>query len=382
MFRVLGLHLNNIFRRDTGQSWSAQEATTKVCLSHSEEERRSDGQDSPYPSGLRIFYHPASFILVAVAIATAFSSRLAGLIKSPATRLKDIIEMKSIILSGIIFIIPLFVFGYQNPGTPRGFVNDFAGMLTIEQKQTLETKISSFEKETTNELSVVTVANLGGDTIENFAEKLFKDWGIGKNKKDNGVLLLISRDDRQMRIEVGYGLEGALTDAQSFWIIQNFLKPAFQKGDYYGGISGGIDNIISITKGEFEPDTKSTTSNGFNADSVFFFFWVAWVFFIWTGSVLARSKSWWGGGIVGGIVAMVVGFGFALVAGLVSAIVFIPLGLWLDYLVSQKYTTLKETNQPLPWWIGGRGGFGGRGGGGFGGFGGGHSGGGGSSGSW
>lgn len=80
--------------------------------------------------------------------------------------------------------------------------------------------------------------------------------------------------------------------------------------------------------------------------------------------------------------AMVVGFGFALVAGLVSAIVFIPLGLWLDYLVSQKYTTLKETNQPLPWWIGGRGGFGGRGGGGFGGFGGGHSGGGGSSGSW
>ena len=283
------------------------------------------------------------------------------------------------VLSGIIFIIPLFVFGYQNPGSPSGFVNDFAEMLTVEQRQTLETKIGNFEKETTNELSVVTVANLGGDTIENFAEKLFQDWGVGKNKKDNGVLLLISSDDRQMRIEVGYGLEGALTDAQSFWIIQNFLKPAFQKGDYYGGISGGIDNIISITKGEFEPDTKSTTSNGFNVDSVFFFFWVAWVFFVWTGSVLARSKSWWGGGIVGGAVALVVGFAFALISGLVSALVLIPLGLWLDYLVSRKYTALKEGNQPLPWWIGGRGGFGGRGGGGFGG---GHSGGGGSSGSW
>jgi len=283
------------------------------------------------------------------------------------------------VLSGIIFIIPLFVFGYQNPGSPSGFVNDFAEMLTVEQRQTLETKIGNFEKETTNELSVVTVANLGGDTIENFAEKLFQDWGVGKNKKDNGVLLLISSDDRQMRIEVGYGLEGALTDAQSFWIIQNFLKPAFQRGDYYGGISGGIDNIISITKGEFEPDTKSTTSNGFNVDSVFFFFWVAWVFFVWTGSVLARSKSWWGGGIVGGAVALVVGFAFALISGLVSALVLIPLGLWLDYLVSRKYTALKEGNQPLPWWIGGRGGFGGRGGGGFGG---GHSGGGGSSGSW
>ena len=286
------------------------------------------------------------------------------------------------VLSGIIFIIPLFVFGYQNPGSPSGFVNDFAEMLTVEKRQTLETKIGNFEKETTNELSVVTVANLGGDTIENFAEKLFQDWGVGKNKKDNGVLLLISSDDRQMRIEVGYGLEGALTDAQSFWIIQNFLKPAFQRGDYYGGISGGIDNIISITKGEFEPDTKSTTSNGFNVDSVFFFFWVAWVFFVWTGSVLARSKSWWGGGIVGGAVALVVGFAFALISGLVSALVLIPLGLWLDYLVSRKYTALKEGNQPLPWWIGGRGGFGGRGGGGFGGFGGGHSGGGGSSGSW
>ena len=283
------------------------------------------------------------------------------------------------VLSGIIFIIPLFVFGYQNPGSPSGFVNDFAEMLTVEQRQTLETKIGNFEKETTNELSVVSVANLGGDTIENFAEKLFQDWGVGKNKKDNGVLLLISSDDRQMRIEVGYGLEGALTDAQSFWIIQNFLKPAFQRGDYYGGISGGIDNIISITKGEFEPDTKSTTSNGFNVDSVFFFFWVAWVFFVWTGSVLARSKSWWGGGIVGGAVALVVGFAFALISGLVSALVLIPLGLWLDYLVSRKYTALKEGNQPLPWWIGGRGGFGGRGGGGFGG---GHSGGGGSSGSW
>ena len=283
------------------------------------------------------------------------------------------------VLSGIIFIIPLFVFGYQNPGSPSGFVNDFAEMLTVEQRQTLETKIGNFEKETTNELSVVTVANLGGDTIENFAEKLFQDWGVGKNKKDNGVLLLISSDDRQMRIEVGYGLEGALTDAQSFWIIQNFLKRAFQRGDYYGGISGGIDNIISITKGEFEPDTKSTTSNGFNVDSVFFFFWVAWVFFVWTGSVLARSKSWWGGGIVGGAVALVVGFAFALISGLVSALVLIPLGLWLDYLVSRKYTALKEGNQPLPWWIGGRGGFGGRGGGGFGG---GHSGGGGSSGSW
>lgn len=287
------------------------------------------------------------------------------------------------LLAGAIILFPVFVFGYQNPGMLAGFVNDFAGMLTAEQRQSLETKINSFEKETSNELSVVTVPDLGGDAIENFAEKLFKDWGIGKNKKDNGILLLIARDDRQMRIEVGYGLEGALTDAQSFWIIQNILKPAFQKGDFYGGINGGIDNIISITKGEFVPDTSSSDKDkkGFNSDFIFFLIWVSWIFFVWVGSILARSKSWWGGGIVGGVIALIIGFVFVLVSGFISALILIPLGLWFDYIVSRKYMVSKETGQPLPWWIGGRGGSGSSNGG-FGGFGGGRSGGGGSSGSW
>jgi len=288
---------------------------------------------------------------------------------------------KSLRLLGAIFLLfPLVVFSYQNPGTSTGFVNDFAQMLTAEQKQILEIKINDFEKETSNELSLVTIASLDGDTIENFAEKLFKDWGIGKNKKDNGVLFLVARDDRQMRIEVGYGLEGALTDAQSFWLIQNIIRPAFQKGDYYGGISGGVDGIISITKGEFTPDTNSK-DKGTNGDLVMFVLWVLWIVFIWMGSILARSKSWWGGGVVGGIVALIAGFAFTVISGFIAAVVLIPLGLWFDYIVSKKYTLVKETGQILPWWMGGRGGSG-SGGGGFGGFGGGHSGGGGSSGSW
>lgn len=285
------------------------------------------------------------------------------------------------IISGVFLLVPLTVFAYQNPGTPTGFVNDFAGMLTVEQRQSLETKLSGFQNDTSNELSVVTISSLGGDTIENFAVKLFEDWGIGKKNKNNGVLLLISRDDRQMRIEVGYGLEGALTDAQSFWIIQSVLKPAFQRGDYYGGINSGVDSVISITKGEFKPDTSSNSNNGFNANTVFFLLWVSWIFFVWMGSILARSKSWWGGGIVGGVIAFIIGLIFTLVSGFISALVLIPLGLWFDHAVSRRYTIAKETGQILPWWIGGRGGSG-SGGGGFGGFGGGGSGGGGSSGSW
>lgn len=284
------------------------------------------------------------------------------------------------VLSCLFLLIPLAVFAYQKPGTPTGFVNDFAGMLTVEQRQSLEVKLETFEKDTSNEISVVTVPNLGGDTIGNFAVKLFQDWEIGKDKKDNGVLLLISRDDRQFRIEVGYGLEGALTDAQSFWIIKNILKPAFQRGDYYGGINGGVDGIISITNEEFKLDTNFKNSKGFSVDTFFFLIWVSWIFFVWMGSILARSKSWWGGGIVGGIIAFLIGIGFTIISGAILAVVLIPLGLWFDYVVSRKYTSIKESGLPLPWWIGGRGGFGG--GGGFDGFGGGRSGGGGSSGSW
>lgn len=290
------------------------------------------------------------------------------------------------LLSISFLLIPVFVFGYQNPGPPAGYVNDFAGMLTSDQRQSLETKISNFEQETSNELSVVTIPSLNGDSIENFAVKLFEDWDMGKKGKDNGVLLLIARDDRQMRIEVGYGLEGALTDADSFWIIQKALRPAFQGGDYYGGINAGVNAIISIIKGEFRSDRNQSAENITSAAGsyIFFFLWLAWIFFVWTGSVLARSKSWWGGGVVGGVVALIIGISITWLSAFISALILIPLGLWFDRFVSGRYSFYKETGQPLPWWIGGRSrGFrGGSGSGGFGGFGGGRSGGGGSSGGW
>lgn len=280
----------------------------------------------------------------------------------------------------VLFMLPLFVLAYQNPGQPPGFINDFAGMLTSDQRQTIEVKLENFQKETGNELSVVTIADLGGDTIENFAVKLFQDWGIGQKSKDNGVLLLISRDDRQMRIEVGYGLEGALTDAQSFWTINNIIKPAFQAGDYYSGISNGVDKIISITKGEFKPDTAQSAPSNFNINSVFLIIWLVWIVFVWMGSILARSKSWWGGGVVGGGIALLVGFFTVISLALLAGIILVPLGLFFDYWVSKRYSQFKETGARLPWWFGGGGGSTGSGG--WGGFGGGRSGGGGASGGW
>ncbi len=95
---------------------------------------------------------------------------------------------------------------------PKGKVNDFANLLKPEDRATLEEVVAEVERDTTAEIAVVTVATLGGKPVEEYANRLFSEWGIGKKGRDNGVLILIARDDREMRIEVGYGLEGVLPD--------------------------------------------------------------------------------------------------------------------------------------------------------------------------
>lgn len=289
--------------------------------------------------------------------------------------------MKIRLIKTIFICLTLFSFiSIINAETikPTGFVNDTTGTLSAEQKQSLENKLSQFEKETGNEIAVVLINSLDGDSIENYANELFKDWGIGKKGKDNGVLVLVAKNDREMRIEVGYGLEGALTDAQSNWIINDIIKPNFKNNDFNAGLNGAVDKIISATKGEVIPSLeKNTKISQIPFETILM---ICLFVFVYGASILGRSKSWWLGGVVGGIVGVVIGLikGF-LFLGIISIVLLIPFGLLFDYIVSKKYKEGKESGH-MPWWIGG-GGHGG-GGGGFGGFGGGMSGGGGSSGSW
>lgn len=284
-------------------------------------------------------------------------------------------------LSLLLFLAFAFsVNAYYNPGSPAGFVNDYAGVLKAEQKQTLESKLSQFEKDSSNEISVVTITSLQDDTIENFAVELFKDWGIGKEGKDNGILVLIALQDRRMRIEVGYGLESALTDAQANWIINDIMKPAFLENSFYQGIDEAANKIISATKGEYVPsDSKTDKSNN---DGIFEYLLIGVFAFLYLlrflAGVLGRSKSYWAGGLLGVLVGGAVGFFFKSVnIGLLFAGALGVFGLAFDYLFSRVIKVGKGRGG----WFGGF--WGGRGsGGGFGGFGGGGSGGGGSSGSW
>lgn len=274
---------------------------------------------------------------------------------------------------------PGFIFAYESPGEPLGYVSDFANIIPDEHERAFTSQIAALETSSGNEIAIVTVPSLGGETIEKFAVRLFEEWEIGKAGKDNGVLLLVAPNERDVRIEVGYGLEGDLTDIESGQIIQKRILPAFRAGSYAEGIGNGLGDIVSELSGETpQPLPEERSSSSVFAPFLLFIP-------IWIMSILARSSSWYAGGILGAIVGVLIGyFTKSILYGGFSVIGFGVVGLLIDYFVSRAYAKSQITGK-YPWYIGGRKGFGSGGthrGGGFGGFGGGRSGGGGASGRW
>ena len=126
-----------------------------------------------------------------------------------------------------------------------GRVVDAANILSPVAKADLERKLADLEQKSGIQLVVATVASLGGDEIEPYANALFRAWKLGEAKKNNGALLLVAPKERRVRIEVGYGLEGTLTDAVSSLIIANAVAPRFKAGDFDGGVTRGVDDIIT-----------------------------------------------------------------------------------------------------------------------------------------
>jgi len=297
---------------------------------------------------------------------------------------------KLFILVGLFSLLVGFsAHAYSSPGKPTGFVNDYVGLLSAEQKSALETKLDQFAQETSNEIAVAIIDSLGNDeTIETYAVKLFEDWGIGSAKNDNGLLFLIAVSDRQMRLEVGYGLEGALPDLTAYQIINNILSPAFKNGEYYSGLNQAIEAAMAATRGEYEPVASSKKLNFLSNLSVDIILFL--IFFIFSllsalHRYLAKSKHWWEGGVIGFVLGLIIALIFfrALMALLISLpFILAAFGFLMDYLVSRVLPQPKDrTGRNGGFWIfpGGRGG---SSGGGFGGFGGGFSGGGGASGRW
>ncbi len=175
---------------------------------------------------------------------------------------------------GIFFlgsVAPLYAL--QVPDRPNGYVTDKAVVFSPEAKRKLEQFLRDFEAKTSNQVVVVTFPGLEGESLEDFSVRLAERWKVGQKGRNNGVIFLVFKDARQMRIEVGYGLEGVLPDALAGQILSEIVTPYFRKGAYEDGIFAGVDAICRATQGEFQGGTKShgTSSNG---GGIFFFFLV------------------------------------------------------------------------------------------------------------
>lgn len=131
-----------------------------------------------------------------------------------------------------------------------GRVVDAANILQPEQRAALDLKLKAHEDKTSDQIVVATVPSLEGVSVEDYANRLYRTWQIGQKAKNNGVLLLVAPKERKVRIEVGYGLEGALTDALSSVIIRGAIAPRFKDGNYAAGINAGIDAILGVVTGD------------------------------------------------------------------------------------------------------------------------------------
>lgn len=251
-----------------------------------------------------------------------------------------------------VFLLLSFGAGAQDilpkPNPPR-LVNDAAGVLSAEQVARLEAKLVAYDDSTSSQVVVVLIQSLKDYPIEEYATKLYRDWGIGNKKTNNGVLLLAAIADHKIRIEVGYGLEGAIPDITANQIIRNDIGPSFRAGEYFEGLDKATNSIIQAATGEYKAPEGYRDSKGGDGGKLLGML----VVFIIIILVLANINRKGGGG--GGFMSRRGYRG-------VGPTIFWPGG--------------------SGGWTGGGGGGGWSGGGGFGGFGGGSSGGGGASGGW
>lgn len=168
---------------------------------------------------------------------------------------------------GLVFLLPFSSLYAQLeiPAKPKlqTSVYDQVGLLSDQEKAELEQKLIHYSDTTSTQIVVVILNSLQGEYIGTFAAEWAHQWGIGQKGQDNGVLLMVSKEDREFWITTGYGVEAVLTDAKSKWIYEQMIKPAFQKGNYYAGLDSGTTAIIQVLEGEFDPQSNPSPSSSF-----------------------------------------------------------------------------------------------------------------------
>ncbi len=173
------------------------------------------------------------------------------------------------------------------PSLSNSRIVDEASLFDSSQKSILEQKLAAYEHNSSNQIVIVTLKSLDGYDISDYGYQLGRHWGIGQAKKNNGVLFIIAPNEHKVRIEVGYGLEGALNDATANTIIQKDILPFFKTGNYYEGASKGIDSIIKVTKGEYTSEPNKAKKE----DSIFEFLMPLLFLFIMISNIFLKKGT-------------------------------------------------------------------------------------------
>jgi len=251
-------------------------------------------------------------------------------------------------------------------------VTDLTGTLAAGQRAALEQKLADLEARKGSQIAVLVVESTRPETVEQYAVRVFERWKLGRKGVDDGVLLLVAKNDRQLHIEVGYGLEGAIPDAIAKRIIEQDIVPLFKQGNFHGGISAGTDRLGKLIEGETMPPPKRTAApgSGWSTETLFIGFVILAMASQLLHSLLGRFLGAGVAGAAAGIIGYVLaGLAAAMIIGLIAFVISLFMG---------------ATGRQGGGWSSGGGSWSGGGSSGGGGFsgGGGSSGGGGASGSW
>ena len=205
-------------------------------------------------------------------------------------------------------------------------VTDLTATLSTEQTAALEQTLAAFEAKKGAQIAVLIVPTTQPEEIEQYSIRVVDQWKLGRKGVDDGVLLLVAKDDRRVRIEVGYGLEGALPDAIANRIIDEDIVPRFRQGDFYGGIAAGVDRITRVIAGEPLPPPRAGPPWQFNFQALLLFGFI--LIFVVGGMLRAIFGRILGSGIIGAIAAAIIWFiAGTLLAALVGGVIAFVLGL-------------------------------------------------------
>lgn len=207
--------------------------------------------------------------------------------------------LKVSLLTLLLFFCPSVFGQFQIPDVPKEQTSVYddasVNLLSTEQEKALEQKLIRYSDSTSTQIVIAIISSTKGEDINFIGAQWGQKWGIGQAKKDNGILVLLAKDDRKIAISTGYGVEGSLTDFMSKRIIENVILPQFKQGDFYGGLNKGSDAIFQVLNGEFKEERDFNNQDGFSFDS-FLPFIIFFVILI----ILSNQNRKNGGGKGGG----------------------------------------------------------------------------------